>query len=260
MARKPLLALAILVALVPAWGQTDPPDAQRTREELSRPLQHYPPALRQVFAIDPSLLSNQSYLGPYPALVSFFNAHPEIIRNPAFYIGRPTEPPTFRTDRNMQMVQMWEEVLGGLAALTAFAMAIGLFIWIVRMVIDYRRWNRLAKVQTDVHTKLLDRFTGNEELLAYIQSPAGSKFLESSPIRLDAGPKSLGAPLGRVLWSVQVGLVLVAAGIGLQVMSFRLPEEASQPLHALGILGIALGSGFVASALVIHNLAPARTG
>ena len=89
-----------------------------------------------------------------------------------------------------------------LATLTAFAMALGLIIWISRTVIDYRRWNRLAKVQTDVHTKLLDRFTSTEDLLAYIQSPAGAKFLESSPIRLDAGSRSLGAPLGRVLWSV----------------------------------------------------------
>jgi hypothetical protein len=47
----------------------------------------------------------------------------------------------------------------------------------------------LSKVQTEVHTKIVDRFTANDDLLAYIQSPAGSKFLESSPIHLDAGPR-----------------------------------------------------------------------
>src|SRR5580704_5412833 len=115
-------------------------------------------------------------------------------------------------------------------------MAIGLLVWLIRTVMDYRRWNRLTKVQTDVHTKLLDRFTANEDLLAYIQSPAGSKFLESSPITLDAGPRNVGAPLGRILWSVQAGLVVAAAGIGFQVASGHVSDDASLPLHVLGIL------------------------
>jgi hypothetical protein len=105
-------------------------------------------------------------------------------------------------------------------------------------------------VQTDAHTKLLDRFTANEDLLAYIQSPAGAKFLESSPIALDAAPRSVGAPLGRILWSVQGGVVLVAGGIGLEVVSGRVTDSASQPLQALGVLAIALGLGFVISAII----------
>ena len=33
---------------------------------------------RGVLALDASLLGNETYLAPYPALVSFLNAHPEI--------------------------------------------------------------------------------------------------------------------------------------------------------------------------------------
>ena len=105
-------------------------------------------------------------------------------------------------------------------------------------------------MQTDVHTKILDRFTANDDLLAYIQSPSGSKFLESSPIKLDAGPRSVGAPLARILWSVQGGLVLLAGGIGLLVISGRVANDVSQPIQALGVLGIALGLGFVISAAI----------
>jgi hypothetical protein len=141
-------------------------------------------------------------------------------------------------------------LLNDLAIFAGFGMAIGVVVWLIRTIIDYRRWSRLAKVQTDAHTKLLDRFTANEDLLAYIQSPAGSKFLESSPIKLDAGPRSVGAPLGRILWSVQGGLVLVAGGIGLEVVRGRVADEAAQPLHVLGVLGIALGLGFVISAII----------
>jgi hypothetical protein len=227
----------------------DPPDAQRTKAELSNLLDRYPPALRGALALDQSLLGNQAYLAPYPALVSFLNGHPEIVRNPSYYIG---ENPGFRPpqDHNAQVTEMWRDMLNGLAVFAGFGMAIGVLVWLIRTIIDYRRWSRLARVQTDVHTKLLDRFTANNDLLAYIQSPAGSKFLESSPIKLDPGPRSMGAPLGRILWSVQGGVVLMAGGVGLQVVSARVADDAAQPLHALGVLGIALGLGFVVSAVI----------
>jgi hypothetical protein len=225
------------------------PDAQRTKDELSQLLDHYPPSLRAVLALDPGLLGNQSYLAPYPALSSFLNAHPEIVRNPGFYINRSGIQPTLE-DHAAQVVNLWRDLLNGLGVFLGFGMAIGLIVWLIRTLVDYRRWNRLTKVQTEVHSKLLDRFTANDDLLAYIQSPAGAKFLESSPITLDPGPRSVGAPLGRILWSVQAGLVVIAAGIGLQVVSTRVSDDASQPLHALGVLGIALGIGFVISAII----------
>jgi hypothetical protein len=243
----------------PAWAQPargaaaapavlEQPDAQKTREDLSVLLNRYPPTLRGVLALDPSLLGNQSYLAPYPALGNFLSAHPEVARNPSFYVGEGSMPG--RPDPSQQILNMWRDALGGLAAFTAFGLAIGLLVWLIRTIVDYRRWSRLAKVQTDVHTKLLDRFTANEDLLAYIQSPAGAKFLESSPITLDAAPRSVGAPMARILWSVQGGVVLVAGGIGLLTVSARADAVASQPLHALGVLGIALGLGFVISAII----------
>ena len=252
-----MLAFAGALAPSPVRAQVQPPsivtveqpDAQRTKQELSNLLERYPPALRGALALDPSLLSNQSYLAPYPALVSFLSTHPEVARNPSFYIGEgsgPRNPPDYKAE----VMSLWRDLLTDLAVFAGFGMAIGVVVWLIRTVIDYRRWSRLAKVQTDAHTKLLDRFTANEDLLAYIQSPAGSKFLESSPIKLDAGPRSVGAPLGRILWSVQGGLVLVAGGIGLEVVKGRVADEAAQPLHVLGVLGIALGLGFVISAII----------
>jgi len=264
--------LALCVAALPpspAWAQTpkstppaaqspsiltvEQPDAQRAKEELSALLEHYPPSLRGVLALDPTLLGNPSYLAPYPALVSFLNAHPEIVRNPSFYVGEVTLPRSHQ-DPASQILDMWRDVLNGLGIFAGFGLAVGLLVWLIRTLVDYRRWSRLAKVQTDAHTKLLDRFTANEDLLAYIQSPAGAKFLESSPISLDAAPRSVGAPLGRILWSVQGGVVLIAGGIGLHVVGGRVTDAASQAasqsLHALGVIGIALGVGFVISAII----------
>jgi hypothetical protein len=254
-----LAACAGLLLPSPDWAQTVPrsptvatveqPDAQRTRDQLTELLGHYPPSLKNVLALDPALLDNQSYLEPYPALVSFLSAHPEIARNPSFFVSENAGISDAR-DHSSRVMDLWRDIITDLGAIAGFGMAIALLAWLIRTLVDYRRWNRLAKVQTDVHNKLLDRFTANEDLLAYIQSPAGSKFLESSPILLDAAPRSVGAPLGRILWSVQGGVVLLAGGIGLQVISGRVADDASQPLHALGVLGIALGLGFLVSAII----------
>lgn len=213
---------------------------------MSRLLERYPPSLRTVLSVDPSLLGNQPFLATYPALVSFLNAHPEIGHNPSFYIGAPGPGPF----RGNTVADAWRDVMGDFMVIINLGMGIGLLGWLIRTLVDYRRWNRLTSTQTEFHTKLLDRFSANNDLLAYIQSPAGSKFLESTPIALDAAPRSMGAPLGRILWSIQGGVVLVAAGIGLWIVSGRVGSDASQPLQALGVVGIALGLGFAVSAII----------
>jgi hypothetical protein len=225
------------------------PDAERTKRELGQLLEHYPPTLRNVLALEPTLLGNQAYLAPYPALLNFLGTHPEIASNPSFYIG---EPPHTPREPCSQAVELWREVYNGFSVFAGFVLAIGVLIWLIQTSMDYRRWSRLAKVQVDVHTKLLDRFTANDDLLAYIQSPAGSKFLESTPIKLDAAPKGVGAPLGRILWSLQGGMVLMAGGIGLHIVGGRARHDAGQPLQALGALAIALGVGFVVSAIISY--------
>lgn len=227
------------------------PDAERTKQELGRLLYHYPSNLRDVLGLDPTLLTNQAFLQPYPALTGFVAAHPEIAHSPAFYVRdfadrRFTRPESTQSDRN------WDRMFGFLNTVVLIGVFVGVLIWLIRTVIDYRRWNRLSKIQTDVHTKLLDRFSGNEDLLSYIQSPAGSKFLESTPITLDPGPRAVAAPLGRILWSVQAGIVCIATGFGLAIIANHFPGDTSLPFRALGILGIALGIGFAFSAIVSY--------
>src|SRR5580658_8312467 len=244
---KRFVGFGMLAMCSLAWAQ---PDAQRTKGELSGLLERYPPSLRTVLSVDPSLLGNQPFLSTYPELVSFLNAHPEIAHNPSFYIGAPG-PGRFSGGMGSNPVaDAWKDVMGDLVIVLNFGMGVGLIGWLIRTLVDYRRWNRLTSTQTEFHTKLVDRFSANNDLLAYIQSPAGARFLQSTPIALDAGPRSMGAPLGRILWSVQGGVVLIAVGIGLWVVSGQVGDDGAQPLHALGVIGIALGLGFAASAII----------
>ena len=112
------------------------------------------------------------------------------------------------------------------------------------------RWRQLSRTQSEVHNKILDRFGTSSELLEYVRSPAGTKFLESAPIpvRAEEQPRP-SAPQSRVMLSIQVGVVVTAAAVGMLLVSLRL-DEGADGLFALGAIGFCLGAGFIASALI----------
>lgn len=226
-------------------------DAQQTREELRSLLRQYPPSVARVLALDPSLLTNQGYVATYPQLAAFIAQQPEVVHNPAYFFGTTGdfETSTPRTDA----MQMLEEALQGIMVFTVFATITWFLAWLLKTFVEYRRWAHISKVQSDAHTKLLDRFTSHEDLLAYIQTPAGRRFLESAPV-LEAGPRTINAPIGRVLWPAQAGMVLAFAGLGLNFVSTRVVPEVAEPLFVIGVLALSLGIGFVVSAVMAYAM------
>jgi ABC-type multidrug transport system fused ATPase/permease subunit len=227
-------------------------DSQETREAFHAALRRYPTEVSRVLKLDPSLMTNQSYLANYPALAAFLAQHPEISHSPAFFLDNIYIGEEPRGENSSERV--WRSTMEGLSIFAVLALVTGVLTWLVRTLIEHRRWSRISKVQADVHNKLMDRFTANEDLLAYIQTPAGKRFLESAPIALDGAPRAVSAPVGRIMWSVQVGLVLAAAGFGLQYVSRSIEKTVSQPLFAMGILAVSIGVGFVLSAIVSYVL------
>ena len=230
--------------------------AERLREDFREVLRRYPPALPKVLKLDPSLMANPAYLAPYPGLTAFLTQHPEVVRTPSYFleginIAGYDDSSFYRTSAN----RMWDDVLAGIAGITVFLVVTFSLGWLVRTLIDYRRWNRLARVQTEAHTKLLDRFSGSDELLAYVQSPAGSQFLQSAPIALDPGTsRRLAAPVSRILWSVQAGLIILTAGFAFNFLSSRVDADVQQGFYVFGVLALAIGAGFILSAGVAYFL------
>jgi hypothetical protein len=227
-------------------------NARDTRDRLRDLLQQFPPSLSRVLELDPSLLNSSDYLATYPKLAAFLAQHPEVIHNPSFFIGQARIGGP-ETDRS-RAFNLAENVLGGLALLTVFATVVAFLAWLSRSLLNYRYWLRASKVQTDAHTKLVDRLTSNEDLLVYVQSPAGQRYLASTPISVDLMPRTVGAPIGRILWSVQAGVVMALAGVGLWVAKGTIIEEVAQVLQVIAILAIAIGVGFVLSAFISYVL------
>jgi hypothetical protein len=234
-------------------------NAEETRRRLMEVLQQYPPSLREVLRLDPSLLTNPVYLEPYPALAEFLSQHPEVAHNPGFFLPDYRQYRADGDNPKMAIIRTMEETLAGLALLTGFLAVVGTIAWLLRSMIEYRRWLRVSKTHTDTHTKLLDRLTSNEDLMAYMQSSAGRRFLEAAPIPLGAGPRALSAPFGRILWSVQAGLVVAFAGAGIIFASRRFGasptfSEIELPLFVVGSVAVAIGAGFVVSAAAAMGL------
>jgi hypothetical protein len=232
----------------------DEQNAEQTRERLNELLQNYPPTVGRVLKMDPSLLTNEGYLTPYPTLAAFLAQHPEVAHNPDYFFERVYLDRTFSNDPRLRARQDFYNLLGSMAAFGAFLVVTGVVVWIIRLIVLQRRWNRMSKVQFDTHAKLLDRFTSNEDLLAYVQTPAGRRFLEATPIPIEEQPRAIAAPLSRILWSVQAGVVLAAGGLGLMYVSSRFTDEPAQFFMVTGVITIALGVGFMISAAAAYVL------
>lgn len=226
-------------------------NAERTREQLRETLDRYPPTLRQVLRLDPSLLTKPDYLALYPALSTFLAQHPEVAHNPTYFIGGPQ----FTSDDRSTSRAM-VDIMTDLSVTSFFITAILVIGWIARSVLEHKRWQQAMKTQTEAHVKLVDRLTSNEDLLAYVQSGPGQRFLTAAPMlpTIDSSTRPMGAPIGRILWSMQTGIVVGLAGVGLWIAKNNVITEVGQPLVVLGILGMAVGLGFVLSSLVSYVL------
>jgi hypothetical protein len=225
--------------------------AQATRLVLMRILRQLPPAVGEVLQRDPSLLNLPEYLAPYPQLVAFLRQHPEIQRNPSFFFGTYSFREPSPSDRAYTML---EDVVEGVTIFGVVAIILAALTWLIRTFVDHRRWLRLTRTQAEVHTKLLDRLTANEDLMAYMQSPAGRRFLESAPIAVNGEVRPAGAPLGRIILSLQAGVVLLALGTGLWFVQGQVVPEIGEGFSIIGLIVFALGVGFTASAAVAYGV------
>jgi hypothetical protein len=252
-------------AATPALSDSDVADTQGQLQKLLR----LSPVLTTVVARDPSLLADQEYVSRNnPELAQFLVSHPDVARNPEFYLFSHLEQGRGRRDQALERV-VWPDlsqrapnasdgaigvvdriipVTGCIAFLVALA-------WVIRLFVDNRRWNRAFKQQSEVHTRLIDKFSSTQELAAYMETEAGKRFLSASPMAL--GPEQIQQmpnAVARVLTPLQVGLVLTLLGLGLLMLRNAGPDM-STPMAVLGTIALMPGIGFILSAGVTWILA-----
>jgi hypothetical protein len=245
-------------------AQTTDRDLGATQDELLK-LLRMSPKLTMVVVRDPSLLSNQDYVTRNnPALAQFLQAHPDVARNPEFYLFNNVGDGTGRTEQALER-KVWPEIpptpeqpwvsSGDVVPFMVFVCVLGSLIWLIRLLIENRRWNRIFKLQTDVHGKLIERFGTSQELLTYMGTESGKRFLEAAPIPVDfERTQPVPSPVARVLTPLQIGIVLTLVGIGFLYLRSSL-TQGTTPLLVFGTLALTTGIGFIISAGVTWFLA-----
>jgi hypothetical protein len=253
-------------AKVPAVQQppTDDKHLGATQEELLK-LLRVSPKLTMVVIRDPSLLANQDYVSHNnPALAQFLQEHPDVVRNPEFYLFNNIGDDEGRSVEVLER-KVWPELperqeppwvsSGDVVPFAVFICVLGSLIWLIRLLLENRRWSRIFRLQTDVHNKLIEKFGTSQELLAYMGTDAGKRFLEAAPIPVDfEHSQPMPSPVARVLMPLQIGIVLTLLGFGFVYLRHNLPQGTT-PLLVFGTLTLMLGFGFIISAGVTWFLA-----
>lgn len=129
--------------------------------------------------------------------------------------------------------------------------------WIVWVIANSRRRSRVAEIQRDIHAKLFEKFGTSQELVEYLKTEAGSKFLDSASIEHTR-------PFGRIIGSIQAGLILFLLGVAMLIVRASTSADAffnemqraqsAQGMLAVSLLLLALGLGFLVSAAVSYKL------
>jgi hypothetical protein len=257
-------APAPAVSAAPAPSDSD---VAATQTKLIR-LLRLSPTLTTVVSHDPSLLSNQDYVAHNnPQLAAFLAEHPEVARNPEYYLfthlnhenGQPDEaleravwPDVYRSQGQPSS---FERIWSDMVPLIAFAFGLTAIFVLARMFVENRRWSRIFKLQSEVHGKLIDKFTSNQELAAYMETDAGRKFLEAAPIPIGIEQgRRMPSAVARVLTPLQAGIVMVLLGIGLLTLRHAGPDMDT-PMLFFGTIVLMPGIGFIISAGVSWLLA-----
>ena len=246
-----------------AFTQRSAEDVGPTRDQLIQLLRLNPKSAA-IIAHDPSLLGDAGYVSRNnPNLAEFLQSHPEVARNPEFYLFANINPDGRGTPATRLESEVWPElstardpwvdfVSNDLTPFMVFVLIGSGLIWLIRTLLEHRRWNRTFAVQTDIYNKLLDKFASNEELIAYVQSEAGKRFLASATLPQVPETRTSSA-VSRVLTPMQIGVVMTLAGIALLFLYYKI--GGATPLLGLGTLAIALGLGFMISAGLAWALA-----
>ncbi|MGA2251991.1 hypothetical protein [Terracidiphilus sp.] len=225
------------------------------------------PTLTTVISRDPSLLANQDYVSRNnPQLAAFMATHPEIARNPDFYLFTHINAHDDSPDEALERA-VWPEVyrmqaprsgfdnflsdLPPVLAMIAFVIAAG---WIVRLFIENRRWSRTFQLQSEVHGRIIDRFATTQELSGYMETEAGRKFLEAAPIPLHAAQDPMPNAVARVLTPLQIGVVMILLGIGFLLLR-NVRADYHTPMLVLGVVTLMPGIGFILSSGLTWALA-----
>ena len=139
---------------------------------------------------------------------------------------------------------MPHDVVPIIAILTIFPGIVTVF-WLVFST--FRRM-KVARIQAEVHSKLIEKLGSSQDFLTFLETESGKKLVAS--IGIEQPNRN---PYNRILASVQAGAILVCVGIAFLLIGVNFSDVA-EGFKILGGLGLALGIGFLISSVLYYRM------
>jgi hypothetical protein len=121
---------------------------------------------------------------------------------------------------------------------------IAFIAWVIVRGFVSRSQHRL-----EAHSRMLDRFGSSAEFVSFLQTPEGRGYLQGVAQGSHKSQKE------KILGSVRTGVILVFLSLGIMVAGFLAGGGADALV--IGVFGIFLGAGFLASAAISYRLSKA---
>ena len=117
--------------------------------------------------------------------------------------------------------------------------------WIGWVIFSSIRRYRIARLQAEMQAKLFEKLDSSQNLIAYIETESGRTLLNSLTLERET-------PYGRIIGSVQAGIVLSTFGGALLIL--RAAGEIAPEQLIFGTLAVGLGVGFGLAAIASYFL------
>ena len=117
--------------------------------------------------------------------------------------------------------------------------------WAFKTLLNHVHNQRLVKLHYALQDKLLEKLGSSPEALEYLHSDAGEKMFALAT-------KERTNPYGRILTALQAGAVISLLGVGFIVLRNMVPHEGAEAFIVVGVLGLCLGLGFLASSAAAY--------
>ncbi len=123
--------------------------------------------------------------------------------------------------------------------------------WIVTAVVKAFKEKSILRTRAELYNRLLDKFGSAAEFVDYLESETGRQFVDEITVQG-------AAPTGKILGSIQKGVVMMLVGFGLLVLGNLFDKNLGGDLFIALIVGgtiaLMLGIGFLISTAVTYRL------
>ena len=117
--------------------------------------------------------------------------------------------------------------------------------WAFKTLLNFIQQRQLTKLHYALQDKLLEKLGNSPESIEYLNSDAGEKMFALLA-------KERTNPYARILTALQAGAVISLLGVGFIILRNQVPAEGAEAFMVIGVLGLCLGLGFLASSAAAY--------